>query len=42
LETIIAELLPLAGRVLDLMGGEMPAIGILVRDFAEEVEDQAQ
>jgi hypothetical protein len=42
LETIIAELSPLDRRVLDLMGGQVPAISILVRDFAEEVDDQAQ
>jgi hypothetical protein len=42
LETIIAELSPLAGRVLDIMSGEVPAVSILVRDFAEEVDEQAQ
>jgi hypothetical protein len=38
LETIIAELSPLAGRVLDIMSGEVPLVSILVRDFAEEVD----
>jgi hypothetical protein len=42
LETIIAELPPLTGRVLNIMCGEVPAVGILVRDFAEQVDEQAQ